>query len=182
MIRNPHISFLLLPYQLAETMFGERRGNMATLSTLVGTYTTDTQRPHPELSDVIPPFPDSPVLRLPVSRSAFVPTFSAEGILHPIDLLSGGDSWMAPEFKVSYEPDWALALPSGSPMIRLIGRGGGFAGGTQGVWERLELARPTLVVVAAHNASLTIELREGLYVHFFRFKHDRREGLCYASR
>ncbi|EIN04730.1 hypothetical protein PUNSTDRAFT_146369 [Punctularia strigosozonata HHB-11173 SS5] len=178
-IRTPSISFLTLPYHLVELGFDARSPATALFASPSGAYALS-----PSHSPPLPAFPDFPLLALPSAPSSFVPTFSAAGATHPVDLVTGvdRDKWVPAETTTFYEPPpadelgWAAGEEGEGEPVRIVGRGGGFEGGREGVWERFERARPELRVrvLGAADGEVRASLTEGLYIHWMEHKYEHR--------
>ena len=120
------------------------------------------------------------MLSLPTKPSSFLPTFSTEGTTYPIELIAGNWSgwlWFPEEFATHYNINWNLGSEG---WRRFVGRGGGYAGGSQGVWTRLEPPREAITVRGAKDPSVEVKLAEGLYIHWFEEKHNGRTCLCFC--
>lgn len=172
-LRSPSINFLILTHHLVELMHQHMLPNTAKLSTLHGAY--KMQWPGHE-SLLPPPVPNFPVLDMPRTPSKFTPTFSEQGATHPVELQESTwpwDVWIPKEHVNSYDIDWNFGPDGG---MRMVGRGGGYPGGSKGVWERVEPSRPIIECHALHHSTsnATVWLIEGLYVHFFEEKHNGR--------
>ncbi|KAG8983984.1 hypothetical protein FRB94_009702 [Tulasnella sp. JGI-2019a] len=167
-IRDPSITFLILPQQLVELPERFMRPNTGKFCTLNGVYTMQAPM---VLESLPPPFPNFPILAMPNISSIAAPVFTIHGATHPIELIEGTEEklWIPKETVTKYDIDWALGPWEAT---RYIGRGGPFAGGSKGVWLRVEPQVPTIEVTAAHDPSIKVQLREGLYVHFFSEKHQ----------
>jgi hypothetical protein len=184
-IRSPFINFLIVPELLADVALHLIQANTARFSTLHGVYTL--QFPWDELPL---PFPNFPMLSMPMMPSLFTSTLSANGTTYPIEIISGNQSlsglWFPGEFATYYDIDWSLGDPG---WRRFVGRGGGHVGGSQGVWTRLEPPK-AIQVHAMNDSSVKVDLAEGLYIHWFEEKHrsrmsptfqlDRKQLICYA--
>jgi hypothetical protein len=157
---------------LLELGFDSMFSNTAKFSTFFGVYTM----PWPIHKEDLPPgFPNFPMLDLPTEPSAFTPTFSDNGVSRPIDIYEGnydGNLWFPEAYATWYRIDWSNA-PDGA--VRIIGRGGGFHGGKQGIWERTEPPSPQFPIKAlresTNGSDIVVTLKEALYAHFFEEKH-----------
>ena len=168
-LREPQINFLIVPQLLIDIPIHLTQPNTAKFSNLHGVYTA--QWPWKQLPT---PFPNYPMLSLPTKPSSFLPTFSAEGTTYPIELIVGNWSgwlWFPEEFATHYNINWNLGSEG---WRRFVGRGGGYAGGSQGVWTRLEPPREAITVHGAKDPSVEVKLAEGLYIHWFEEKHNGR--------
>jgi len=164
-IRSPLINFLIVPELLADVALHLIQANTARFSTLHGVYTL-----HFPWNELLP-FPDFPMLSMPMMPSLFTSTLSANGTTYPIEIISGNQSltglWFPGEFATYYDIDWSLGDPG---WRRFVGRGGGHVGGSQGVWTRLEPPK-AIQVHAMNDSSVKVDLAEGLYIHWFEEKH-----------
>lgn len=166
-LREPQINFLIVPQLLVDIPIHLTQPNTAKFSNLHGVYAA--QWPWKQLPT---PFPNYPMLSLPSKPSSFLPTFSTEGTTYPIELIAGNWSgwlWFPKEFATHYNINWNLG-PEG--WRRFVGRGGGYGGGSQGVWTRLEPPREAITVHGAKDLSVEVKLAEGLYIHWFEEKHN----------
>lgn len=165
--RDPRITFLVVPQLLVDIPIHLTTPNTAKFGNIYGVYSI--QWPWQELPTS---FPNYPMLSMPTSLSSFAPTFSANGTTYPIELFAGnwsGGIWFPKEFTTYYDVDWNLGPPG---CRRFVGRGGKHAGGSQGVWTRIEPQREAIAVSGQTDSSVEVKLAEGLYIHWFEEKHN----------
>ncbi|KAG8861922.1 hypothetical protein FRB96_002365 [Tulasnella sp. 330] len=167
-LRSPSITFLMLPYALVELGFDRMLPNTAKFCSSQGVFTM--QGPFAK-EDLPPAFPNFPVLSIPQVASPKMFTDGNETATYPIELIEGSNKeelWFPSEYATHYDLDWSRGSEG---VMRYIGRGGPFTGGSQGVWEHIEPRKPTVVARAVHDPYFEVGLYEGLYAHFFEEKH-----------
>lgn len=172
--RDPTITFLILPHHLADVAAHLVTPNHAKLCTLHGVFVTAEETVKRSPASIQE---NLPILFMPsVKSTPSIPTFTSKGSVRPVELLRENiakEVWFPMEFVTYYEIDFTLTK-EGSGWRRFVGRGGRFAGGSEGVWERLEPPLKTVSAWVTDNPDIKVPLREGLYSHFFEEK--RRTG------
>ncbi|KZT50672.1 hypothetical protein CALCODRAFT_178022 [Calocera cornea HHB12733] len=180
-IRNPDISFLILPEALTHVpvhLFTPSTLKYHTPGGVFRTYQLDPP--------TTPALPALPVLdlRALVATSPRTRVFSPKGITRPVSIFAASYEyglWFPLQFATHY--NHFHPIPDG--WRRIVGRGGGYRGGEEGVWERLEPpreAREALPVGLGEGEGAVgrgVPLVEGLYIHWFEEKWNGGASLCF---
>ncbi|KZO97220.1 hypothetical protein CALVIDRAFT_79554 [Calocera viscosa TUFC12733] len=171
-IRNPDISFLILPEAMAHIPVHLFTASTLKYYTPGGVFRTSAYDPPttPSISsmpvlDLLPLLTTSPPARL----------FSPKGITRPVSIFAGSYEyglWFPLEFATHY--NHFHPVPEG--WRRIVGRGGGYRGGEEGVWERLEPPREARGALPVGGEGEAVQVVEGMYLHWFEEKWNG--GTC----